>query len=83
MLSKKEVMEKYSYINDDDLMGALWIPDDIIVNTREITMLLRRLAQQNGIFFALMEMIDFFTVLLLLGYFVFSDLVSNMYIFKF
>ena len=48
LLSKDEVIDKYPYISSEDLKGAIWIPEDITVNSREITKLLSQLAQQNG-----------------------------------
>lgn len=48
MLTKDEVMDKFPYINGEDLTGAIWIPEDIFVNTREITRLMSKLSQDNG-----------------------------------
>ena len=48
MLSREEVIKKYPYINSNELTGAIWIPDDIMVNSREMNKLLSQLAQQNG-----------------------------------
>lgn len=48
LLSKERVTEKYPYINQEGLEGALYIPHDIIVDTPKITHILAELAQQNG-----------------------------------
>ncbi|KAF6031330.1 PDPR [Bugula neritina] len=48
LLCKDEMAEKYPYIGGDDLLGSLWIPEDIIVHSQQITPLLRKLAEQNG-----------------------------------
>lgn len=48
MLSAEELSNKYPYINNSDLYGGIWIPEDIIVNTKEITQLMRKISQQNG-----------------------------------
>lgn len=48
MLSAEEVSAKYPYINNGDLHGGILIPEDIIVNTKEITQLMRKISQQHG-----------------------------------
>lgn len=53
MLSKEEVLSRWPYINDEDLEGAIWIPDDIIVDTKKITALLAKLSMKQGEIFRL------------------------------
>lgn len=42
------VTEKYPFLNDQDLKGALWIPDDGIIDTVEMLNLLARLFTNKG-----------------------------------
>ena len=48
MLTREQVLDRWPYINDHDLKGALWIPGDIIVNAQELTKLLAQLAMEKG-----------------------------------
>ncbi len=48
ILSPKEAGEKYPVMRTDDLLGALWLPDDAKVNPADVTQALARGARQNG-----------------------------------
>jgi sarcosine dehydrogenase len=48
MISAKEAGEKYPVMRTDDLLGALWLPDDAKVNPADVTQALARGARMNG-----------------------------------
>jgi 4-methylaminobutanoate oxidase (formaldehyde-forming) len=48
IISPKEAGEKYPVMRTDDLLGALWLPDDAKVNPADVTQALARGARQNG-----------------------------------
>ncbi|HKS62324.1 MAG TPA: FAD-dependent oxidoreductase, partial [Xanthobacteraceae bacterium] len=48
LISPREAGEKYSVMRTDDLLGALWLPDDAKVNPADVTQALARGARQNG-----------------------------------
>jgi sarcosine dehydrogenase len=48
IISPKEAGEKYPVMRTDDLVGALWLPDDAKVNPADVTQALARGARQNG-----------------------------------
>ena len=48
IISPREAGEKYPVMRTDDLLGALWLPDDAKVNPADVTQALARGARQNG-----------------------------------
>src|ERR1044072_3686526 len=49
MISPKEAGEKYPVMRTDDLLAALWLPDDAKVNPADGTQALARGARMNGV----------------------------------
>jgi 4-methylaminobutanoate oxidase (formaldehyde-forming) len=47
-ISIAEAAEKYPVMRTDDLLGALWLPDDAKVNPADVTQALARGARMNG-----------------------------------
>jgi sarcosine dehydrogenase len=48
LISLQEAAEKYPIMRTDDLLGALWLPDDAKVNPADVTQALARGARMNG-----------------------------------
>ena len=48
LISPREAGEKYPVMRTDDLLGALWLPDDAKVNPADVTQALARGARMNG-----------------------------------
>src|SRR3954467_10331199 len=48
MISIEEAARKYPVMRTDDLLGALWLPDDAKVNPADVTQALARGARMNG-----------------------------------
>src|SRR5438270_7192073 len=48
IISIGEAAEKYPVMRTDDLLGALWLPDDAKVNPADVTQALARGARMNG-----------------------------------
>ncbi len=48
IISIKEAARKYPVMRTDDLLGALWLPDDAKVNPADVTQGLARGARMNG-----------------------------------
>ena len=48
MISLKEAAEKYPVMRTDDLLGALWLPDDAKVNPADVTQALAKGARMGG-----------------------------------
>src|SRR3954463_7885465 len=48
IMSIGEAAEKYPIMRTDDLLGALWLPDDAKVNPADVTQALARGARMNG-----------------------------------
>ena len=49
LISPKEAGEKYPVMRTDDLLGALWLPDDAKVNPADVTQALARGARMKGV----------------------------------
>ncbi|KAK0084432.1 hypothetical protein PV325_007026 [Microctonus aethiopoides] len=48
MLSKHELSNLYPHLNTDDIEGAVWVPEDAIVNPSAVCDVLAQLAQNGG-----------------------------------
>src|ERR1041384_7579476 len=48
IISMAEAVRKYPVMRTDDLLGALWLPDDAKVNPADVTQALARGARMNG-----------------------------------
>ncbi len=48
IISIEEAAKKYPVMRTDDLLGALWLPDDAKVNPADVTQALARGARMNG-----------------------------------
>jgi sarcosine dehydrogenase len=48
IISPQEAGAKYPVMRTDDLLGALWLPDDAKVNPADVTQALAKGARQNG-----------------------------------
>ena len=48
LISPREAGEKYPVMRTDDLLGALWLPDDAKVNPADVTQALARGARMKG-----------------------------------
>src|ERR1043166_4553439 len=49
LVSPKEAGEKYPVMRTDDLLGALWLPDDAKVKPGDVTQAIARGARQKGV----------------------------------
>ncbi|CAH0562194.1 unnamed protein product [Brassicogethes aeneus] len=48
LVDKKELQELHPYLKVDDILGAVWVPEDAVINPRAICDVLAMIAQQGG-----------------------------------
>ena len=57
ILNRQEISELHPYLFTEDLMGAIYVPEDSVVNPKKVSEVLAHLAYQGGNFFPVKSII--------------------------